>query len=249
MRALKDATGMSLAELAARTAHSKSAWHRYLNGAQFPPRSAFEALGKLRPAHLSELLALWTGAEAVSEQSTVPQQPELPPQQPEPSPSPAAAAPRRRLRNHLLPTAALAPSAAALAWTIFAGSSPLAGRPGPTTTSAAMPPSTTPAVPASCRGESCEGQYPAPSGCTADARAESSVAASAYSVRLRFSPRCGAVWTEVTSRVGIVREVSISGLVWVSPASAGEGNASSRRSRVAAEFASLSVTSAMLITH
>ncbi|MGW1056364.1 DUF2690 domain-containing protein [Streptomyces sp. NPDC002521] len=242
MRALKDATGMSLAELAARTAHSKSAWHRYLNGTQFPPRSAIEALGKLRPADLSELLTLWTGAEAVSEQPAVPQQPE-------PSPLPAAAAPRRRLRNHLLPTTALALSAAALAWTTFAGSSPLAGRPGPTTTSAAMPPSTTPAVPASCRGESCEGQYPAPSGCTADARTESSVAASAYSVRLRFSPRCGAVWTEVTSRVGIVREVSISGLAWVSPASAGEGNASSRRSRVAAEFASLSVTSAMLITH
>ncbi|MEV5873318.1 DUF2690 domain-containing protein [Streptomyces sp. NPDC052101] len=202
MRALKDTTGMSLAELAQRTAHSKSAWHRYLNGTQFPPRSAVEALGRLRPAGLPELLELWTRAETESEHPTVPRQPE-------PPPSPAAPAPRRRLRSHFLPTAALTLSAAALAWATIAGSSPLAGRPGPTATPAATPPSTAPVTPASCRGESCEGQYPAPSGCTADARTESSVAASAYSVRLRFSPRCGAVWTEVTSRVGKVREITI----------------------------------------
>ncbi|WP_225102540.1 XRE family transcriptional regulator [Streptomyces sp. CoH27] len=198
MRALKDATGMSLAELAARTAHSKSAWHRYLNGRQFSPHSAVEALGRLRAADLPELLELWT----VSEQSLVPQQPHLPP-------LPAAPAPRRYPRRQLLLAAALTLSPAPLAWTTIAGSSLLAGRHAPTTVPPATQPSTAPAVPASCRGEGCEGQYPAPSGCTADALTESSVAASAYSVRLRYSPCCGAVWTEVTARASTVHEISI----------------------------------------
>lgn len=204
LRALKDATGMSLAQLAGRTAHSKSAWHRYLNGSKIPPRSAVEALGRLRPTDLPELLRQWTRAEAASERFALPQQPEPPP------PSPEAPARSRRQRGHLLSAAALTLSTtAALAWVTIAGPSLLTDRPAPTAAPAATPPSTAPVTPASCRGESCEGQFPALSGCTGDARTASTVAASAYSVRLRFSARCGAVWTEVTSRVGTVREVSI----------------------------------------
>ncbi|MGW0765980.1 DUF2690 domain-containing protein [Streptomyces sp. NPDC002676] len=203
MRALKDATGMSLAELAKRTAHSKSAWHRYLNGEKLPPRSAVEALGRLRPADTSELLCLWTRAEAVSERIAAPRQPELPP-----SPEPPARG--KRQRRHLLSAAALTLSAAAaLAWPTIAGSSLPASRPAPTTAPAASPPSTSSVTLAPCRGEGCEGQYPTPSGCTSDARTESSVATSTISVRLLFSPGCGAVWTEVSSRVATIREVSI----------------------------------------
>jgi hypothetical protein len=44
LRLLKDRTGLSLAALGARTAYSKSSWHRYLNAGQPPPRQAVVAL-------------------------------------------------------------------------------------------------------------------------------------------------------------------------------------------------------------
>ncbi|MDQ0599492.1 transcriptional regulator with XRE-family HTH domain [Streptomyces canus] len=47
LRRLKDRTGLSLASLGARTAYSKSSWHRYLNATQPPPRQAVTALCRL----------------------------------------------------------------------------------------------------------------------------------------------------------------------------------------------------------
>ncbi|MFG2701564.1 helix-turn-helix domain-containing protein [Streptomyces sp. NPDC048386] len=44
LRLLKDATGLSLVALGARTAYSKSSWQRYLNAVQPPPRQAVVAL-------------------------------------------------------------------------------------------------------------------------------------------------------------------------------------------------------------
>ncbi len=44
LRLLKDRTGLSLVALGARTAYSKSSWHRYLNATQPPPRQAVLAL-------------------------------------------------------------------------------------------------------------------------------------------------------------------------------------------------------------
>ncbi|MDN3024513.1 helix-turn-helix transcriptional regulator [Streptomyces sp. S.PB5] len=47
LRRIKDRTGLSLASLGARTAYSKSSWHRYLNAGQPPPRQAVAALCKI----------------------------------------------------------------------------------------------------------------------------------------------------------------------------------------------------------
>ncbi|MCI3276044.1 helix-turn-helix domain-containing protein [Streptomyces cylindrosporus] len=47
LRLLKDRTGLSLVALGARTAYSKSSWHRYLNGTQPPPRQAVAALCRI----------------------------------------------------------------------------------------------------------------------------------------------------------------------------------------------------------
>jgi transcriptional regulator with XRE-family HTH domain len=47
LRRIKDRTGLSLASLGARTAYSKSSWHRYLNAGQPPPRQAVTALCKI----------------------------------------------------------------------------------------------------------------------------------------------------------------------------------------------------------
>ncbi|MEU6255932.1 helix-turn-helix transcriptional regulator [Streptomyces sp. NPDC047043] len=47
LRLLKDRTGLSLVALGARTAYSKSSWHRYLNATQPPPRQAVTALCRI----------------------------------------------------------------------------------------------------------------------------------------------------------------------------------------------------------
>ncbi|MFF4502342.1 helix-turn-helix domain-containing protein [Streptomyces sp. NPDC001401] len=47
LRLLKDRTGLSLVSLGARTAYSKSSWHRYLNATQPPPRQAVSALCRI----------------------------------------------------------------------------------------------------------------------------------------------------------------------------------------------------------
>lgn len=47
LRLLKDRTELSLVALGARTAYSKSSWHRYLNATQPPPRQAVAALCRI----------------------------------------------------------------------------------------------------------------------------------------------------------------------------------------------------------
>jgi hypothetical protein len=63
LRGLKDRSGLSLAALAGRTMHSKSAWGRYLNGKKLPPRHAVEALGRLAGEEPARLAAQWELAE------------------------------------------------------------------------------------------------------------------------------------------------------------------------------------------
>lgn len=63
LRLLKGRTGLSLMALSGRTACSKSAWQRYLNGTKLPPRSAVEALGRVAGADAARLVALWALAE------------------------------------------------------------------------------------------------------------------------------------------------------------------------------------------
>lgn len=204
LRCLKDETGMSLAELARRTAHSKSAWHRYLNGSMFPPRSAVEALARLVQADEPGLIDLWTRAQCVRAQ------PESPPLLPSPTlgePSAVQTLPRPHVFVAALGMFVLCAAAVA---GVITGEVPLRNTShSPGETAAAPPrPSDGSARPA-CKGETCEGRYSAPSGCDRDARTESTASMPGYSVHLRFSPSCGTVWAEVHSRAGDVREISI----------------------------------------
>ncbi|MEU6666169.1 helix-turn-helix transcriptional regulator [Streptomyces sp. NPDC046727] len=63
LRVLKGRTGLSLAELARRTAYSKSSWQRYLSGTKPPPRGAAQVLARLAGADQARLLALWELAD------------------------------------------------------------------------------------------------------------------------------------------------------------------------------------------
>jgi len=59
LRLLKDRTGLSLAALGARTAYSKSSWHRYLNAGQPPPRQAVVALCRVAGADPERIGVRW----------------------------------------------------------------------------------------------------------------------------------------------------------------------------------------------
>ncbi|MFJ9628761.1 helix-turn-helix domain-containing protein [Streptomyces sp. NPDC101175] len=59
LRLLKDRTGLSLVALGARTAYSKSSWHRYLNATQPPPRQAVVALCRVAGADPERIGVRW----------------------------------------------------------------------------------------------------------------------------------------------------------------------------------------------
>lgn len=187
LRALKDRTGMSLAALAARTPYSKSAWHRYLTGLQRPPRSAVEALARLADVDPGPVVALWDAADG-------PPCPEVP----------AAAGRLRPPRPRLPPLPRLPLSALALLAVAVATAAAFAvfdrhGRQGAQNVVAAP----------RCHAASCRGALPDASACARDARTESAVSDTGYDVRLRYSPACGTVWSEVRVRSPRAREVSV----------------------------------------
>lgn len=192
LRSLRQRTGLSLAALASVTPFSKSTWHRYLNGDQFPPRSAVESLGRLADTDPGPLLSLWDAASrAQSRAATLPQQ----------APAPQAAVPDapvrgRRVRQPNRAVIALAAMAATVVVTTSA-------------TEVLDPDQPTAPASASCRGRGCQGQFPTSETCGRDARTESTVTRAGQVVLLRFSPSCATVWSEVRTKAGGAREISI----------------------------------------
>ncbi|MFJ8311842.1 MULTISPECIES: DUF2690 domain-containing protein [unclassified Streptomyces] len=183
LRHLKQTLGLSLAGLATRTAYSKSAWHRYLNGDNLPPRSAVDAFGALGgPDHHGRVLDLW-------DRAVRPPEPVAPPQPEEPHaaeapevPSALSAPPSRRPRRRTVTVAAALALVGSAAWAAVPHS--------PTA-------SPTPAASPACRGTSCQGADPAVSPCRTDARTQSALTTASYAVKLRYSPSCDTIWSEV----------------------------------------------------
>ncbi|GAA2505266.1 peptidoglycan-binding protein [Streptomyces longisporus] len=58
LRRLKDHSGLSVRQLAARTGYSPKSWERYLGGRSLPPREAVEALARIGGDDPTRLLAL-----------------------------------------------------------------------------------------------------------------------------------------------------------------------------------------------
>ncbi|MFJ3778754.1 DUF2690 domain-containing protein [Streptomyces sp. NPDC090075] len=181
LRELKERTGLSLAALAARTPYSKSAWHRYLSGAKRPPRPAVEALARLAGADPAAVLALYDAAEEP------------------PLTEPAERRRRPAGRRWRLPLTALALFTVAGVTAAAVTVSDRRGTPG------AQPVSAAPR----CHGRSCQGELPDASACARDAQTKTTVTGTAYDVRLRWSPTCGAAWSEVRLRSAHAREVSV----------------------------------------
>ncbi|MFI9819743.1 peptidoglycan-binding protein [Streptomyces sp. NPDC052013] len=70
LRRLKDHSGLSMRQLAAKTGYSASSWERYLGGRSLPPREAVEAIASITGEDPTRLLALrevaaaaWTGGQ------------------------------------------------------------------------------------------------------------------------------------------------------------------------------------------
>ncbi|MFI6618246.1 DUF2690 domain-containing protein [Streptomyces sp. NPDC050528] len=189
LRLLKQRTGLSLAALASVTPFSKSTWHRYLNGDQLPPRAAVEALATLAHTDPRALLSLWDAA--AREQRSRPAPP--PPQAPVPLVPAVPSVPPVRPRRFRAPARALV-ALAAMATTVAvtAGATDVLDH-----------------TVASCRGNGCQGALPSSETCARDARTESVVNRARQVVLLRYSPSCATVWSEVRTRVGGSREISI----------------------------------------
>ncbi|MFF9127251.1 DUF2690 domain-containing protein [Streptomyces sp. NPDC014889] len=217
LRELRDRTGLSLAALAARTPYSKSAWHRYLSGAKRPPRSAVEALARLSGADAAPALALWDAVDAFPSAPADPGTgPEADPGrdsqsqarlQAEPKPrsesQPASGSgpevpPRARAGRLTLLTVLVLPAAVTVVAAVLLTSSP--GRPAGTRVVMAAP---------RCHGTPCQGELPDASACAGDARTQSAVAGATYTVRLRYSPSCRTVWSQVRVRGAVAREISV----------------------------------------
>ncbi|MGW2647268.1 XRE family transcriptional regulator [Streptomyces sp. NPDC001393] len=204
LRELKDRTGLSLAALAARTPYSKSAWHRYLSGGTPPPRSAVEALCRLAGADLEAALALWAAAEPAppATEAAATDTTGATPEESGRGRGPGRLTPwlPRRLPSWLpLSVFALCGTATAVAATAVA----LSTRPGAAPTAHSL------TAVHRCHGRSCQGELPDASVCARDARTTSTVADPRYTVRLRWSPACETVWSEVRLRSPKAREVSV----------------------------------------
>ncbi|MFF8790689.1 helix-turn-helix domain-containing protein [Streptomyces sp. NPDC015125] len=198
LRALKERTGLSLDGLARKTPYSKSAWHRYLNGEKLPPRSAVEALGQVAGADQERLLAVH---DAAYRARTAPvATPPVAPTAPLPPERTGWARKILRSAGVLRTTGALV-ALTALVATMGAAASivEIPARAARTDGGASH----------ACHGHRCQGRYPWRPGCNRDARVESTIVDTTYTVRLRFSPSCGTVWSEVQPRSGGAQKVSI----------------------------------------
>ncbi|MCZ1006648.1 helix-turn-helix domain-containing protein [Streptomyces lydicus] len=211
LRALKERTGLSLDGLARKTPYSKSAWHRYLNGEKLPPRNAVEALGQVAGADQEPLLAVY---DAAHHARTAPlATPPVPPTAPALPTAPLAAEHTGLTAEHtgwarqLLRTAGVLRTIGALvALTALVATMGAAAAIVEIPARAAR---TDGGASHECHGHRCQGRYPWRPGCNRDARAESTIVDTTYTVRLRFSPSCGTVWSEVQPRSGGAQKVSI----------------------------------------
>jgi transcriptional regulator with XRE-family HTH domain len=77
LRRLKDHSGLSLRQLAAKTGYSQKSWERYLGGRSLPPREAVEAMARIGGEDPTRLLALHeVAAEAWTDRHTGVSEPE-----------------------------------------------------------------------------------------------------------------------------------------------------------------------------
>ncbi|MFH9090318.1 DUF2690 domain-containing protein [Streptomyces sp. NPDC017673] len=210
LRDLKHRSGLTLAELADVTAISKSSWERYLNGKQFPPRHAVEALRLAVRSSDAGILERWERAEAVwsgrEPDITVPGgipaasagnvSTESALRAPVPGRSPGPAPRRTRRPVHALLLAAsekITEHPAATAIGVFLASALMLVPAALYHESHDADPAAR-ALPPICRLTSCAGRDPRTTACEDPMTLASHTATDGTRLELRLSPRCQAGW-------------------------------------------------------
>lgn len=217
LSALKGRSRLKLAGLASATAISKSSWERYLNGKQFPPLYAVQALCQAVKEDETECVRLWKLADAAwgrRGHSLAPHAdrtcPEADPdlfQGPPSSERPQAAGPWRALllaasrpiNRHPKATAAVVAilCAAMLVPAAFIHAA---------RTSAASPAAMRPPV---CRLQACEGRNPRTTACEDPVTLAKHTAADGTRLEIRVSPSCRAGWIRAwPTHAGFYLEIS-----------------------------------------
>ncbi|MBO1417931.1 XRE family transcriptional regulator [Streptomyces sp. FH025] len=226
LRAIKDAAGLSLSELAARTHYSRASWERWLNGKRVVTEQALEALVGAVDCDAAELRRLWLGTVAPAEEPA-----ELPAELPgrapavagEPDREPSWPAPAEDTGSIVPPAeeatgeaagptawwrrpAALAGGAAAvLALLLLAGlrvarhddgRTPAADGPVPAPVATAVA-KPVPSEP-TCQAVGCAHKDPKTTGCGKDARTLQTQVIGKVVVYLRYSGTCQAAWAAIT---------------------------------------------------
>ncbi|MGC4855942.1 DUF2690 domain-containing protein [Micromonospora sp. DT4] len=207
LRELKDRGRLSLDQLAATTAISRSSWERYLNGKQFPPRQAVRALCEAAGEPDDRVLrcwdvadAAWSGRAQTATGATTASDVAL-----------AGAPPRRRpgLTRRAL-----------LAASDLVATRPVASAVGVALACAAMvtPAAVVHASPATavadtrppiCELRDCEGRNPRTTACEDPVTVASHTAADGTRLEIRFSPSCRAGWIRTwPTHAGFRLEVS-----------------------------------------
>ncbi|MBC3839390.1 helix-turn-helix domain-containing protein [Streptacidiphilus sp. 4-A2] len=222
LRLLRGCSGLTLYELAARSAYSKSSWQRYLAGRALPPWPAVQALCRLADGPEARLRAMWESAvSAWSGRGSV-----HPAPPPAGAPSPqaaevhsaaragavvvdraAGAAGRSRQRPRLGGTGRLLSALACVAVVAL----PTGGHRTPAPAAAAPPTVRTVALQASCSGDGCDGRRPTE--CAGDTGTLMSMqTADGAWVEVRFSPLCRAAWARMwNDRPGDTLTLAVSG--------------------------------------
>ncbi|MGA5823956.1 DUF2690 domain-containing protein [Kitasatospora sp. NPDC094028] len=218
LRAVKDSTGLSLSELAARTHYSRASWERWLNGKRIITEQALEALVGTVDCDAAALRELWrraavagpADAETVADEPAVEEptagaaEDEAAEDQvdvPEPADPAEPAAAVRWWRRPAVLIAGAAVLAAVLVLTGLGlsrhgGPSDPVAEPAPATT-AAKPAQTIPATP-DCRAVGCAHKDPKYTGCGKDARTLQTQVVGKVVVYLRYSRTCQAAWAAIT---------------------------------------------------
>ncbi|MEE1788416.1 DUF2690 domain-containing protein [Streptomyces sp. SP17BM10] len=211
LRALKDGSGLTLAELAAKTHYSKSSWHRWLNGERVVTQAALAAFGALAGAPAERCAALEALRVAVSGAGASEARPEgespgaagspgtawlpgaaEPPARPE---EPGSAA--RPRRTWWWAAAASAAGVAAVAAALALNDGGSERRPEAASATTGTDRATAQAT-ALCEAAGCVGKDPQASGCGSDATTIATANVRQMTIYVRYSHRCRTAWAKLT---------------------------------------------------
>ncbi|MEU1629828.1 DUF2690 domain-containing protein [Streptomyces sp. NPDC020096] len=218
LRAIKDSSGLSLSQMAAKTHYSKASWERWLNGKRLITPHALKSLASCVDCDEPALLALHEAAsyesrepaavvaekqaaDPVGEQGSSPEQGETPPDHGSRPPGDAAGqSPARRLgrSGRMLIVAVVAVVAMLVGCGVWLMVTRDPGDRGSAVSAQPVAAKAT-ASPPPCQGIGCAGKDPQSTGCVLDAQPPVTANDGKVILYVHYSPRCRAARSGITN--------------------------------------------------